>query len=202
MAGRAASPAYGPAFGRTRRRMDRACGGSRRWAAQSDPHCGGCCPGRTLRTRAGPTGENPTCGHPHARVVAPGYWSGSVRGSACSWAISRSCSAPRALVGFIQVTPSLGVTLLAVTHRQGHQQHHEHDRDRDNDHDHTGADREHGDKGSAQILRLLPRCRNGPWRLGAANEVDDQHDDQDHHECSDTDVHAQPPFSRSQAQSW
>lgn len=59
--------------------------------------------------------------------------------------------APRALVGFIQVTPSLGVTLLAVAHRQGHQQHYEHDRDRDNDHDRTGADREHGDKGSAQI---------------------------------------------------
>jgi hypothetical protein len=59
--------------------------------------------------------------------------------------------APRALVSFVQVTPSLGVTLLAVAHRQGHQQHHEHDRNRDNDHDHTGAQRKYDTKGSAQI---------------------------------------------------
>jgi len=56
------------------------------------------------------------------------------------------CAPPCALVSFVQVTPSLGVTLLAVAYRQGHQQHHEHDRNRDNDHDHTGAHREYDTK--------------------------------------------------------
>ena len=59
-------------------------------------------------------------------------------------------------MGFVQVAASFGLTLLAVAHRQGHQQHHEYDHDRDNDDDHTGADREHGDKGSTQIPCLLP----------------------------------------------
>jgi fatty acid desaturase len=56
-----------------------------------------------------------------------------------------------ALMGFVQVAPSFGLTLQAVAHRHGHQQHHEYDRDRDNDHDHARADREHGDKGGTQI---------------------------------------------------
>jgi hypothetical protein len=57
-------------------------------------------------------------------------------------------SARRALVGFVQIAPSLGMTLLAVAYRPGHQQGHEHDGD--NDDDHTFADREHSEKGGTQ----------------------------------------------------
>ncbi len=41
--------------------------------------------------------------------------------------------------------------------------------------------------------RRAPHRPTGPHGLGPAHEVDDQDDEQDHHEGADTDVHAMPP---------
>ena len=104
-----------------------------------------------------PTAEGLTFATSPSFAVTPGYWSGSVRGGAAGFCVISAIplGVPGTLVGFTEVTPRLGRALLAGTHRQGHQQHHEQDRDRDHDHDHAGIDREHGNEGGAQNLRLL-----------------------------------------------